>query len=270
MRRLLAEGKIKGGFESREDQRGQNPRPSPSRLDRGRDEGREDHGSRDMRREQLHQRNREALAAPGRKVADKVSEERELRGTLGRKFDRGRQQRQRREQPAKPETRLGGRKLEQRGGRDRGERRNRDGVAAGGRSAGRGTRRCGSRRIGFGVRWHYASGIARRTVCDHACVERAGTKSLQINRDEAKADFFELALDGVAILRLEDARDLAALQLQPRNLAMKAHARDFESHRVQDTLAGRNFRESLGRYLGAVWKPRREAWRRRTIPGRQA
>jgi len=93
--------------------------------------------------------------------------------------------------------------------------------------------------------------------CDNAFVQRAGAKSLQIDRDKRNPIFLKLALDGVANLRLEDARDFAALQFQPRNLAMEAHARDFEAHRMQQTLRRRNFFQPSTVISVAVRKARR-------------
>src|SRR5208282_380345 len=111
----------------------------------------------------------------------------------------------------------------------------------------------------------------RRLCClrSQAFIERAGAKALQIDRDESKADFFELAIDGGANPGLEDARDPALLELQPRDLAMVAYARDCKAHRMQQLLTRRDLRKRLGCYLRAVRKARRQARRGGTIPGRQ-
>src|SRR5271156_4844558 len=116
-----------------------------------------------------------------------------------------------------------------------------------------------------------ANRIARpRGFRNHAFVERSGSKALQIDRDESKPDLFEFAIDGFAKRRLEHARHLALLELEPRDVAMVAHARDRKTHRMKQLLASRDFFEPGRRYLRAVWKARRQARRRRSIPRRQS
>src|SRR5438445_11918415 len=103
------------------------------------------------------------------------------------------------------------------------------------------------------------SGLPRRWPRHYSLIERARAEPLQVDRYKTEAGLLQFAVDAFTHRRFQQARNLARVDLEAREVPVIAHARDLEAERMQQFFAARDLAQAVARYCRSVREAGRKA-----------